>query len=70
MKLFLETDPKCFLQVELPEGPLEMFTHDQEPFLRKQGMPTKLNRGTKAELLTHSFHRFPMVCEAFSLHLK
>lgn len=33
------------VQVELAEGPLEMFTHDQEPFLRKQGMPTKLNRG-------------------------
>lgn len=31
--------------VELDEGPLEQFTHDQEPFLRKQGMPVRLNRG-------------------------
>jgi mRNA turnover protein 4 len=32
-------------QVELQEGPLEQFTHDMEPFLRKQGMPVRLNRG-------------------------
>jgi mRNA turnover protein 4 len=31
--------------VELQEGPLEQFTHDMEPFLRKQGMPVRLNRG-------------------------
>jgi mRNA turnover protein 4 len=31
--------------VELNEGPLEQFTHDMEPFLRKQGMPVRLNRG-------------------------
>ncbi|CAM8901392.1 unnamed protein product [Rhodiola kirilowii] len=31
--------------VELKEGPLEQFTHEMEPFLRKQGMPVKLNRG-------------------------
>lgn len=33
-------------QVELKEGPLEQFTHDMEPFLRKQGMPVRLNKGT------------------------
>ena len=32
--------------MELQEGPLEQFTHDMEPFLRKQGMPVRLNRGT------------------------
>jgi mRNA turnover protein 4 len=31
--------------VELKEGPLEQFIHDMEPFLRKQGMPVRLNRG-------------------------
>eukprot|EP00244_Chara_vulgaris_P012559 TRINITY_DN668_c0_g1_i2.p1 TRINITY_DN668_c0_g1~~TRINITY_DN668_c0_g1_i2.p1 ORF type:complete len:227 (+),score=39.25 TRINITY_DN668_c0_g1_i2:293-973(+) len=31
--------------VELEEGPLHQFPHDLEPFLRKQGMPTRLNRG-------------------------
>lgn len=31
--------------VELKEGPLEQFSHDMEPFLRKQGLPVRLNRG-------------------------
>ncbi|KAI5060855.1 hypothetical protein GOP47_0023360 [Adiantum capillus-veneris] len=31
--------------VELTEGPLEQFSHDMEPFLRKQGLPVRLNRG-------------------------
>ncbi|CAM6107415.1 unnamed protein product [Calypogeia fissa] len=31
--------------IELKQGPLEQFTHDMEPFLRKQGMPVRLNRG-------------------------
>lgn len=33
-------------QVDLQEGPLEQFTHEMEPFLRKQGMPVRLNKGT------------------------
>ncbi|XP_010460404.1 PREDICTED: mRNA turnover protein 4 homolog [Camelina sativa] len=32
--------------VELKEGPLEQFTHDMEPFLRKQKLPVRLNKGT------------------------
>jgi len=32
--------------VDLKEGPLEQFTHEMEPFLRKQGMPVRLNKGT------------------------
>lgn len=32
-------------QVELKEGPLEQFTHEMEPFLRKQGLPVRLNKG-------------------------
>eukprot|EP00127_Corallochytrium_limacisporum_P001928 Clim_evm83s88 gene=Clim_evmTU83s88 len=31
--------------IELPEGPLPDFQHTQEPFLRKLGMPTVLNKG-------------------------
>ncbi|KVI10984.1 Ribosomal protein L10/acidic P0 [Cynara cardunculus var. scolymus] len=31
--------------MELKEGPLDQFTHEMEPFLRKQGMPVRLNRG-------------------------
>ncbi|KAM7470388.1 hypothetical protein LguiA_008571 [Lonicera macranthoides] len=31
--------------VELKEGPLEQFTHEMEPFLRKQGLPVRLNKG-------------------------
>lgn len=37
--------------VELNEGPLPQFTHDMEPFLRKQGMPVRLNKGV-VELMT------------------
>ncbi|KAK7246829.1 hypothetical protein RIF29_41699 [Crotalaria pallida] len=32
-------------KVDLKEGPLEQFTHEMEPFLRKQGMPVRLNKG-------------------------
>ena len=31
--------------MELKEGPLEQFTHEMEPFLRKQGLPVRLNKG-------------------------
>lgn len=33
------------VQVELKEGPLDQFSHEMEPFLRKQGMPVRLNKG-------------------------
>lgn len=53
-------------QVELQEGPLEQFTHDMEPFLRKQGMPVRLNRGKVAlaqdshdKLVPIAFNFFP-----------
>eukprot|EP00245_Coleochaete_scutata_P007403 TRINITY_DN2273_c0_g1_i1.p1 TRINITY_DN2273_c0_g1~~TRINITY_DN2273_c0_g1_i1.p1 ORF type:complete len:249 (+),score=67.04 TRINITY_DN2273_c0_g1_i1:182-928(+) len=42
---FVRTGNLATETVELPEGPLEMFPHDMEPFLRKQGMPVRLNRG-------------------------
>ncbi|KAK8955690.1 hypothetical protein KSP40_PGU012812 [Platanthera guangdongensis] len=32
-------------KVELKEGPLEQFTHEMEPFLRKLGIPVRLNKG-------------------------
>lgn len=32
-------------KVELKEGPLEQFTHEMEPFLRKLGLPVRLNKG-------------------------
>lgn len=38
------------VQVELKEGPLEQFTHEMEPFLRKQGMPVRLNKGVPVAL--------------------
>ena len=31
--------------VELPEGPLHQFPHNMEPYLRKLGLPTKLDNG-------------------------
>lgn len=39
--------------VELKEGPLEQFTHDMEPFLRKQGMPVRLNKGVVELVADH-----------------
>ncbi|RLM85115.1 hypothetical protein C2845_PM04G01660 [Panicum miliaceum] len=43
--------------VELKEGPLEQFTHEMEPFLRKQGLPVRLNRGVVELVADH------VVCE-------
>lgn len=37
--------PFSSAQVELPEGPLPQFSHDMEPFLRKQGLPVRLEKG-------------------------
>ncbi|XP_028095045.1 uncharacterized protein LOC114295060 isoform X2 [Camellia sinensis] len=34
--------------VELQEGSLDQFTHEMEPFLYKQGMPVRLNKGFKS----------------------
>ncbi|CAI6009577.1 unnamed protein product, partial [Closterium sp. NIES-65] len=42
---FARTGSIATSTVELPEGPLTQFSHDMEPFLRKQGMPVRLNRG-------------------------
>ncbi|KAL6184200.1 hypothetical protein ACLB2K_045604 [Fragaria x ananassa] len=42
---FARTGSIATEKVELQEGPLEMFSHEMEPFLRKQGMPVRLNRG-------------------------
>eukprot|EP00271_Cylindrocystis_brebissonii_P006733 TRINITY_DN19512_c0_g1_i2.p1 TRINITY_DN19512_c0_g1~~TRINITY_DN19512_c0_g1_i2.p1 ORF type:complete len:237 (-),score=41.39 TRINITY_DN19512_c0_g1_i2:470-1180(-) len=40
--------------VELPEGPLEQFTHDMEPFLRKQGLPVRLLKGVVELIASHT----------------
>ncbi|KAL7119503.1 hypothetical protein ACP275_02G066700 [Erythranthe tilingii] len=42
---FARTGSTAAETVELKEGPLEQFTHEMEPFLRKQGMPVRLNKG-------------------------
>ncbi|KAK3184996.1 hypothetical protein Dsin_032282 [Dipteronia sinensis] len=42
---FARTGSTTSEKVELLEGPLEQFTHEMEPFLRKQGMPVRLNKG-------------------------
>lgn len=42
---FARTGSTAAEKVELKEGPLEQFTHEMEPFLRKQGMPVRLNKG-------------------------
>ncbi|KAF6177082.1 hypothetical protein GIB67_015957 [Kingdonia uniflora] len=42
---FVRTGSTCIEKVELKEGPLDQFSHEMEPFLRKQGMPVRLNKG-------------------------
>ncbi|XP_050227909.1 uncharacterized protein LOC126677376 [Mercurialis annua] len=42
---FAKTGSIATERVELKEGPLEQFTHEMEPFLRKQEMPVRLNKG-------------------------
>ncbi|KAL2342165.1 hypothetical protein Fmac_010105 [Flemingia macrophylla] len=42
---FARTGSNATEKVDLKEGPLEQFTHEMEPFLRKQGMPVRLNKG-------------------------
>jgi mRNA turnover protein 4 len=42
---FARTGSTATEKVELNEGPLDQFTHEMEPFLRKQGMPVRLNKG-------------------------
>ncbi|KAM3219632.1 mRNA turnover protein 4 [Capsicum chacoense] len=42
---FARTGTIATEKVDLQEGPLDQFTHEMEPFLRKQGMPVRLNRG-------------------------
>ncbi|XP_066355255.1 uncharacterized protein [Miscanthus floridulus] len=44
-------------EVELKEGPLEQFAHEMEPFLRKQGLPVRLNKGVVELVADH------VVCE-------
>eukprot|EP01018_Ginkgo_biloba_P000217 Gb_22003 [translate_table: standard] len=42
---FARTGTLATETIELKEGPLEQFTHEMEPFLRKQGLPVRLNKG-------------------------
>lgn len=42
---FARTGSTVTEKVELKEGPLDQFSHEMEPFLRKQGMPVRLNKG-------------------------
>ncbi|KAJ3680879.1 hypothetical protein LUZ60_015368 [Juncus effusus] len=42
---FARTGTIATEKIELKEGPLDQFTHEMEPFLRKQGLPVRLNKG-------------------------
>ncbi|KAL2923279.1 mRNA turnover protein 4-like protein [Bienertia sinuspersici] len=42
---FARTGCNATEKVELKEGPMSEFSHEMEPFLRKQGMPVRLNKG-------------------------
>ncbi|PVH61262.1 hypothetical protein PAHAL_3G001600 [Panicum hallii] len=50
---FARTGSTATETVELKEGPLEQFTHEMEPFLRKQGLPVRLNRGVVELVADH-----------------
>ncbi|KAK3135942.1 hypothetical protein QOZ80_5BG0425620 [Eleusine coracana subsp. coracana] len=54
---FARTGSTATETVELKEGPLEQFTHEMEPFLRKQGLPVRLNKGVVELIADH------VVCE-------
>ncbi|WVZ82745.1 hypothetical protein U9M48_029976, partial [Paspalum notatum var. saurae] len=54
---FARTGSTATETVELKEGPLEQFTHEMEPFLRKQGLPVRLNKGVVELVADH------VVCE-------
>lgn len=54
---FARTGSNATETVELKEGPLDQFTHEMEPFLRKQGMPVRLNKGVVDLIADH------VVCE-------
>ncbi|XP_062203114.1 uncharacterized protein LOC133905366 [Phragmites australis] len=54
---FARTGSTATETVELKEGPMEHFTHEMEPFLRKQGLPVRLNKGVVELIADH------VVCE-------
>uniref|UniRef100_A0A453KEF7 Ribosome assembly factor mrt4 n=1 Tax=Aegilops tauschii subsp. strangulata TaxID=200361 RepID=A0A453KEF7_AEGTS len=54
---FARTGSIATQTVELKEGPLEQFSHEMEPFLRKQGLPVRLNKGVVELVADH------VVCE-------
>ena len=56
-------------QVELKEGPLEQFTHEMEPFLRKQGLPVRLNKGLQSPLHYTNAWNLPLKMSLKSLPL-
>ncbi|KAF4376260.1 hypothetical protein F8388_018929 [Cannabis sativa] len=65
---FARTGSLATETVELKEGPLEQFTHEMEPFLRKQGMPVRLNKGT-IELVADYVRLLGTKMATFRLHL-
>lgn len=50
--------------VELPAGPLHQFTHNMEPYLRKLGLPTRLDNGVVTMRCAHTVCREGAVLDA------
>ena len=55
---FARAGNKATEAVELPAGPLPNFPHNMEPYLRKLGLPTRLDNGVVTLRCSHS------VCQA------
>ncbi|KAF3329885.1 mRNA turnover protein 4 [Carex littledalei] len=54
---FARTGTIATEKIELKAGPLDQFSHEMEPFLRKQGLPVRLNKGDIELISDH------LVCE-------
>ncbi|KAJ4766845.1 mRNA turnover protein 4 [Rhynchospora pubera] len=54
---FAKTGTLATEKIELKAGPLDQFSHEMEPFLRKQGLPVRLNKGVIELVSDH------VVCE-------
>ena len=54
---FARSGAEATEDVELPEGPMLNFPHNMEPYLRKLGLPTRLDNGVVTLMTSHAVCR-------------